>query len=90
MQEQELIAKIRDYIKSIYSAEYVGYLNVEKLNPGYKFSIGIPSYMCPTTFAIDCETDDEFLEYVYSELRSRNYIRLWIYKVLRQNDSREE
>ena len=46
--------------------------------------------MCPTTFAIDCETDDEFLEYVYSELRSRNYIRLWIYKVLRQNDSREE
>lgn len=90
MQEQELVQTIRDYIKNLYSADYVGLLRVDKLNPGYKFSIGIPSYMCPTTFAIDCETDEEFLEYVYKELRSRNYIRLDIYKVLRQNDSREE
>lgn len=30
--------------------------------------------------------DQEFLDFIYSELRSRNYIRLEIYKVLRQND----
>ena len=56
----------------------------------YNFIIGIPSYMAPTQIAIDCNSDDEFLNYIYSELRSRNYIRLDIYKTLRTNDSREE
>lgn len=74
----------------IYSAEYTGLLRVEKLTTGYKFTIGIPSYMVPTTLATNCETDEEFLNYIYSELRSRNYIRLDIYKVHRENDSREE
>jgi hypothetical protein len=46
--------------------------------------------MAPTTMAIDCESDEEFLDYVFSELRSRNYMRLDIYKVTRTNDSREE
>jgi len=90
MDELELAQQIRDYIKSWYNAEYQGLLRVEKLNPGYKFSIGLPCYMMPTTLATDCATDEEFLDYVYSELRSRNYMRLEIYKVVRQNDSKEE
>jgi hypothetical protein len=90
MQEQELIQTIREYIKTWYKADYIGLLTVEKLNPGYKFSIGIPSYMTPTTLNIDCETDEEFLDFIYAELRSRNYMRLDIYKVIRTNDSKEE
>ena len=90
MQQLELINLIRDYIKNWYNAEYTGYLNVDKINGTYIFSIGIPSYMIPTTISIDCDTDEEFLNFIYAELRSRNYIRLEIYKVLRQNDSREE
>lgn len=90
MQEQELIQKIRDFIKETYNAEYIGYLNVIFLHPGYKFEIGIPSYMSPTSLSINCETDEEFLDYIYDELRKRNYIRLDFYKVTRKNDSREE
>ena len=89
MQIQELEQLIHDYIKSYYKAEYTGLLQVEKLNPGYKFIIGIPSYMSPTSLAIDCETDEEFLEYVYLELRKRNYIRKDVYKVVRTPLSRE-
>lgn len=90
MSEQELVQKIRDYIKTWYNAEYTGLLKVIKDPPRYTWAIGLPSYMMPTTISIDCETDDEFLDYVYSEIRSRNYIRLEIYKVLRNMDTREE
>jgi hypothetical protein len=46
--------------------------------------------MTPTTITIDCNTDEEFLDYIYSEIRTRNYIRLEIYKVTRNMDTREE
>ena len=65
-------------------------IRVEKLNPGYKCILGIPTYMVQTSFAIDCETDQEFLDYVYEELRARNYIRQEVYKVLRNSETREE
>lgn len=90
MQQLELVQKIRDYIKDCYKADYVGLLEVDKTDSIYKFSIGIPSYMSPTTIGIDCDTDEEFLEYIYKELRTRNYMRLDKYKVIRTNDSREE
>ena len=90
MQEQELAKKIREYIKTLYNADFTGLLEVEKLNPGYKCILGIPSYMIQTSFAINCETEEEFLEYVYSEFRSRNYIRQEFYKVTRTFNSREE
>lgn len=90
MQEQELAQAIRDYIKTWYKADYIGLIRVEKLNPGYKCILGIPSYMVQTSFAIDCETDQEFLDYVYAELRARNYIRQEVYKVLRNSETREE
>ena len=90
MSELELEEKIHDYIMKLYNAKYEGLLKVKKGNLEYSLIIGIPSYMIPTTITIDCETDEEFLNFIYAELRSRNYIRLEIYKVLRQNDSREE
>lgn len=90
MQEQELEAKIHDYIKTLYNAEYTGYLKVEKIGSGYTFSIGIPSYMMPTTISFDCETDQEFLDFIYLELKKRNYIRQESYKVLRTSQTREE
>lgn len=46
--------------------------------------------MSPTTISIECDTDEQFLEFIQSELRSRNYMRLDIYKVIRTNDSKEE
>jgi hypothetical protein len=95
---EQLKNLILKYIEFWYEAKYEGLLEVEKtpnvssseLNTFYKFTIGLPSYMSPTTISIDCATDDEFLNYIYSELRSRNYMRLDIYKTIRTNDSREE
>lgn len=81
---------ILDYIKFWYQAEYTGLLKVIKNPPIYTLMIGLPSYMTPTTITIDCNTDEEFLDYIYSEIRTRNYIRLEIYKVTRNMDTREE
>lgn len=90
MEETELTQTIRDYIKTLYKAEYTGRLEVEKDENGYKFIIGLPSYMSPTTISSNHSSDEEFLEYIYEELRKRNYMRLYIYKVIRENDSREQ
>ena len=90
MEELELEQKIHDYITETYKAEYKGLLKVHKNNLGYSLILGIPSYMVQTSFAIDCETDDEFLKYVYEELRVRNYVRQEVYRVLRNSETREE
>jgi hypothetical protein len=52
--------------------------------------MGLPSYMLPTTISLECSSDDDFLNYIYNELKVRNYMRLDIYKVKRHEDSREE
>lgn len=90
MTETELAQAILDYIRSWYNAEYNGLLLVEKLNPGYKFILGVPHYMFPTTICCDYETDEEFLNFIYLELRTRNYMREDRYKVVRLSETREE
>lgn len=90
MTELELEQAIRDYITILYKACYIGWLKVNKLNPGYKLSIGVPSYMFPTTIAGDFETDDSFLSYIYEELRVRNYMRVYFYQVKRMPSNNEE
>ena len=90
MTTSELEQAIRDYIIYWYKAEYTGLIRVDKLDPGYKCVLGIPSYMMQTSLAIDCETDEEFLNYIYSELRIRNYVRKDVYKVVRTSNTREE
>ena len=86
----ELENKIRDLIRNLYNAEYTGLIKVDKLIKGYKILIGIPSYMAPTSLATDCETEEEFLNFVTGELKSRNYIRQDYYEVHRQDNVREE
>lgn len=90
MSELELEQAILDYIKTTYKAEYVGLLEVKKTGTSYMFFIGLPSYMIPTTIGYDTDSDEDFLNFIYEELRTRNYMRLDIYKVHRTDDSREE
>lgn len=90
MTEIELAQAIRDYITTLYKACYIGWLQVEKLYPGYKMSIGIPSYMFPTTIAGDWETDESFLNDIYEELRIRNYMRVYFYEVHRTTRNEED
>lgn len=90
MDKPELAQKIRDFMIVWYKATYTGRLEVTKDNTGYMFLIGIPSYMAPTTITADFDTDDEFLDFIYKELKTRNYIRQYVYKVTRTENSREE
>lgn len=90
MTEIELTQTIRDYIKTLYNACYIGWLHVEKLYPGYRLSIGIPSYMFPTTIAGDWETEEAFLADIYEEFRTRNYMRVYFYKVHRTTRNEED
>lgn len=90
MQRPELVAQILDYIKTLYKAEYKGFIEVDQLLTVYKFKMGIPSYMVPTVNIYEANSDDDFLAYIYEELRTRNYMRLDIYKTDRTNDTREE
>lgn len=83
MNDQELTQAIRDYIKSLYSANYNGYLKAEKVDSEYKMSIGVPSYMFPTVIAGNFDSDEDFLNYIYEELRTRNYMKQDHYKVVK-------
>lgn len=90
MERPELVSKILDYIKTTYKAEYVGYINVIQNDDVYMFVIGVPSYMVPTSITCQANSDEEFLDNIYEELRTRNYMRLVIYKVIKTIDGDQE
>ena len=89
MQRIELEQKILDYIKTSYSAEYIGFIEVTQEDTLYTLALGIPSYMAKTYISCDASSDAEFLEYAYAELASRNYVRQDVYKVTRTNEQTE-
>ena len=89
MHRPELVKEIRDYMRELYKAEYVGHpLEVTELDSIYTFIIGIPSYMQPTTIACEAASDEEFMVFIKEELRIKNYMRLYFYKVVREKDGR--
>jgi len=83
MRRTDLELVILDYMKHLYKAEYIGRLEVEQTDTSYTLLIGIPSYMAPTYITCACDKDVDFLDYVQEELRTRNYMRLDIYKTIR-------
>lgn len=89
MRRTELEQKIHDYIKTTYNAEYKGLLRVEQENDIYALTLGIPSYMARTHIACNADNDEDFLSYIFEELRVRNYVRQEVYKVVRTNEETE-
>lgn len=93
MLRQDLVNEILDYIKTLYKAEYTGRIEVEQNDDIYSLLMGIPSYMTPTTTfytATSDNKDDEFLNFIYEDLRTRNYMKLVKYKVVRTPYVKEE
>lgn len=87
----DLVAQILDYILTLYKAEYIGRLEVYQNGTTYMFLIGVPSYMVPTTNFYEATNDEDFLTYIFEELRTRNFMKIDKYKVIRTNiDAREE
>lgn len=90
MTTAELEQAILDYIKSWHNAEYVGKIEVTVENGIYKLTLGIPSYMFPTTISGEFSSDEDFLNFIYEEIRKRNYMKVDFYKVRRVETTREE
>lgn len=90
MKRSDLVQKILDYIKTTYKAVYKGYVDVDQDNKQYIFTIGLPSYMSPTHITGEFESDEQFLDYIFEELRTRNYMRIDYYKAIKTNDSKQE
>ncbi len=90
MQRPELVQQILDYMRETYKAEYIGRIEVNQIDTEYMFLIGVPSYMLPTTIYYSCNSDEEFLDFIYEELRTRNYMKIDKYQVIRTPNVREE
>lgn len=89
MERPELVKMILDYIKSLYKAEYKGSINVTQNGTTYRLNVGLPSYMNPTSIAYDANSDEEFMDFIKEELRTRNYMRVYFYQVNRLTEERE-
>ena len=82
---EELIHKIRDYIRNIYKAEYKNRLEVKFENGIYTLLLGVPNDLIPTTISLQTNDPQEFLDFIYEELRTRNYMRTYFYQVRRKD-----
>ena len=81
---KELVEKIHDYIRNLYKAEYNGRLEVINENGMYTLILGVPNYLWPTNITLQTTDSEEFLDFVCNELKTRNYLRVYFYKVIRK------
>ena len=75
--------QILDYIVNLYKANYTGPMKVTNENGLYTLMLGIPNIDTPTFISLQTDSSEEFLKYVFDELRTRNYMRVYFYKVNR-------
>ena len=52
--------------------------------------LGVPTETMPTNFDLQCNSDEEFLNFIEEEFKRRNYLRRVTYNVIRTNDPRQE
>ena len=73
MTTQELEQVILEYIQEITNTEYVGKIDIKKLEPiGYCVKLGLSVPERPLTIYAELE-DDEFLDFIKKDLQSRNF-----------------
>jgi len=69
----------------LYSATYVGLLEVHEEDGLYTLKMGLPSYMSPMTMSLETDSDTSFISFIQEELRTRNYTRIDKYSVVRED-----
>lgn len=90
MDEATLTQKIIEYMTNLYNAEFVGKIKVEKNDLDYTLTLGIPTGEFETTMSISTDSDEDFLNFAYEELRKRNYVRTDYYRIVREEIKRNE
>lgn len=81
MTHTELKQVILDYIRELYKCEYTGSIKIEHLEPeGYKVSLYLNKSEYPVVIAAELP-DDQFLVFLWEELRSRKLHRNTYYHI---------
>lgn len=83
MRDHDLEQKIHEWICKIYKAKYKGRLEVTQEDGVYTLTLGLPSPDMPTNISIQTDDKAEFLKYIFEELRTRNYMRVYFYSTKR-------
>lgn len=83
MSTEELENMIHECIKTLYSATYNRRLEVNHDNGVYSLVLGIPDDVMPTTISLQTNDPQVFLDYIYNELKNRNYMKVYFYQVRR-------
>ena len=66
--------KVLDIISKLYEREYIGKLHISRIKPfGFKLTLGMNNVDKPIVIAAQLNEED-FLKYVYNELRERNFV----------------
>ncbi len=77
MSIQDIEQATLEFIKDFYKKEYIGRIEVEKLDPeGYSVSLYPQGYYVPTVIYAELN-DDKFIKYLREEIRNRKYHLQW-------------
>lgn len=72
MTTQELEQAIRDYLMDTYKKNYIGKLDIKKIGNGFHIALGLNVPEKPQVIYAEAD-DDELLEFLKKELKSRLY-----------------
>ena len=71
---------------NVYKATYNRRLEVKNTDGIYTLILGVPDDLIPTSISFQTEDSQAFLDYVYEELRTRNYMRTYFYQVRKKDN----
>ena len=90
MSNKDLETKIHDLIRKLYKAKYNGTLEVTNKNGIYVLKLGVPTPELATQISLQTDSEEEFLEYLEKELKDRDYMRVYYYKVKRTENEKKK
>ena len=74
MTHTELNQVIREYMKELYKADFIGTIKIEDLNPvGYKISFYVSRGSENPVVIISDLPDDEFIPFLKEEIRAKKF-----------------
>lgn len=72
MTTQELEVVIRESLKDIYKADYIGKLEITKDSYGYLIKLGVQTPEAPISLYIETNDDKKLISFIKKDLRDRN------------------
>lgn len=77
----ELETKIFEFIECRYKLKFLGKVEVIHETGDHCLRLTLNNYMIPMQICFQCETEDEFFEFITKELTKRNLSRVGYFKL---------